>query len=255
MKRLLGFVVLLLCLMGSLNAGKASFRDVQLQNQRVKQAFLEKEFDFKSRLRNLGVDPTSFEIYIRVFKVEEELELWARSKNKREYKLVETYKFCENVGFPGPKRRQGDGQIPEGLYEINSFNPQSNYYLSLQVNYPNRADQLREGPADLGGLIFIHGGCQTIGCVPITDDKIKELYVAAVLAKSLGQGVIQVHFFPNRLSPEHYKQLATETTDTELVRFWGNLRTCIVYFNKYKFPPLIQVDNDGSYIYKHPYGT
>ncbi len=230
-----------------------SFKESQLQNKRVRNAFDEKATKIADMLSNMGVNPNSYEIYIRAFKTEEELEVWARSKGKSRFHLIETYQFCENVGFVGPKRRQGDGQIPEGMYKLSAFNPFSNYHLSLKVSYPNLADRKREGNYDLGGQIFIHGGCQTIGCIPITDDKIKELYLMAVQAKNAGQHKIDCHIFPNRLTRERFRSLIETSKDKELARFWGNLRTCIVYFNRYRFPPSVTVHSDGYYIYNHPY--
>jgi len=230
----------------------STFKESQLRNDRVRNAFNEKSTKVADMLANMGVNPNSYEIYIRAFKTEEELEVWARTKGRSQYRLIETYNFCENVGFVGPKRRQGDGQIPEGMYKLSGFNPVSNYHLSLKINYPNQADRYREGNYNLGGQIFIHGGCATIGCIPITDDKIKELYLMAVQARNTGQSNINCHIFPNRLSRERYKSLVDGTDNTELIRFWGNLRTCIVYFNRYKFPPAVKAHPNGHYIYTHP---
>jgi murein L,D-transpeptidase YafK len=86
-------------------------------------------------------------------------------------------------GKAGPKLREGDGQVPEGIYRIDGLNPNSSYHLSLKLNYPNDFDleQARtEGRTELGGDIFIHGKAVSIGKtragrVGIRSDQIKGL--------------------------------------------------------------------------------
>lgn len=113
-----------------------------------------------------------------------------------------TYPFCASSGILGPKRKEGDRQIPEGIYYINHFNPVSNFHLSLGINYPNPSDKILSDPAQPGESFYIHGNCVTIGCIPISDDKIKELYILAVEAYNNGQVKIPVHIFPDRLPNE-----------------------------------------------------
>jgi len=241
-------LVMLSAMLLSMRAG-SSFREEQMKYPRVRNAFAEKASTVKRVLRASGVDPDSYDIYIRGFKQEGVLEVWARNRGGGKYLRVAAYPFCATAGTVGPKRRQGDNQIPEGLYELSGFNPNSNYLLSLKVSYPNEADRRREGDFNLGGQIFIHGGCQTIGCIPITDDRIKELYIMAVQAKNSGQQKIRIDIFPNRLSLQQYDKLRRLARTGELVRFWGNLRTCITYFQRYRKPPDFSVDASGHYIY------
>ena len=77
-------------------------------------------------------------------------------------------------GQPWPQATQGDSQVPEGFYHMDRFNPLSNFHLSLGVSYPNQSDRILGASGRLGGDIFIHGDCVTIGCVPITDEGIRE---------------------------------------------------------------------------------
>ncbi|MCB9246871.1 MAG: hypothetical protein H6606_10625 [Flavobacteriales bacterium] len=229
-----------------------TFLDSQLQYGRVKQAFELKQDRVRNMLLRRNVNPEGFELYLRAFKEEGLLEVWARNKGTLKFEHIIDYPFCQNIGFPGPKRRRADGQIPEGMYKLIQFNPFSDYHLSLKINYPNQADRNREGDHDLGGMIFIHGGCSTIGCIPITDDKIRELYIMAVLATDQGQKEIDVHIFPNILDRECYMELASSAHDKELVKFWGNLRTSIVFFNRYQYPPIYSIDGKGVYHFKQP---
>lgn len=85
-------------------------------------------------------------------------------------------------------------QVPECFYNIEIFNPASSYYLSLGINYPNLSDKIKGEKSKLGGDIFIHGSTVTIGCILITDDKIKEVYIYSIYAKENGQNKIPFPF-------------------------------------------------------------
>jgi murein L,D-transpeptidase YafK len=108
-----------------------------------------------------------------------------KNTSDQEFLHIKTYTVCATSGLIGPKRMQGDLQIPEGFYYIDRFNPYSNFYLSLGINYPNTSDRILGDKNNLGGDIFIHGDCVTIGCLPITDSEIKELYIFCVEAKTM----------------------------------------------------------------------
>ncbi len=173
------------------------FKTDQLRYSRVRTAFAEKEKHLNEILSQKGLSTSQLQLAIFAYKNEKKVEVWATNTN--EYQLIKTYDFCSTSGSLGPKRQQGDMQIPEGLYHIDRFNPASNFYLSLGINYPNSSDRMRAN-GNAGGDIFIHGDCVTIGCIPITDDKIKELYALCVLAKDQGQNHIPVNIFPFKMS-------------------------------------------------------
>ena len=114
---------------------------------------------------------------ILVFKNERSVEVHAPG-----WKAPRIYPMTAFSGTLGPKLREGDGQIPEGIYGIEYLNPNSSYYLSLKVTYPNASDKLRakaDGRANLGGDIMIHGKAVTIGCVPVGDDAIEDIFYLA----------------------------------------------------------------------------
>ena len=117
---------------------------------------------------------------ILVFKSERMVELHARG-----WKEPRKYPMTAFSGKLGPKLCEGDGQIPEGVYQIEYLNPNSSYYLSLKVSYPNASDRARakaDGRTNLGGDIMIHGKAVTIGCVPVGDDAIEDIfYLASVV--------------------------------------------------------------------------
>ena len=99
-----------------------------------------------------------------------------------------------------------------------------------------------------GSDIFIHGDCVTIGCIPITDDKIKVLYILAVEARNNGQVKIPVHIFPARLDNATLEQLVIEeAASKDLVEFWSNLKLGYDYFQNNYTLPIVSVNVDGKY--------
>ncbi len=223
------------------------FKTDQKKNPRVAIAYHEKESMMRSVLLKNRIEIGKMEIFIRIFKKEKVVELWARNKREK-FIRIEYYPICESSGTLGPKRQQGDGQVPEGFYTITTFNPASNFYLSLRINYPNKSDRILGNSVNPGGDIFIHGNCVTIGCIPITDDKIKELYIYAVEARNNGQENIPVHIFPASLSDEDYRIIRDEyKSRPDLLRFWENLKEGFDYFEEKNDLPSITVDATGYY--------
>jgi murein L,D-transpeptidase YafK len=108
----------------------------------------------------------------------------------------------------------GDGQVPEGLYRVTTLNPWSRFHLSLRLDYPNAADRARNPGVPvsaLGGEIFIHGNCVTIGCVPIGDEAIEEVYLAALETRGRG-GEISVLVLPARPGSERWTALTRDAS-------------------------------------------
>lgn len=226
----------------------AGFKDQQLANARVKAAFIQKEPLLKQAfaVKKLAYPPKA--IFIRIFKREQVLEIWARADTGQAYVHVKDYPVCASSGDLGPKRRMGDGQVPEGFYRINHFNPFSNFHLSLGVDYPNASDRYFSRGHNPGGSIYLHGNCVTIGCVPIGDEGIKELYPLAVEARDNGQERIPVHIFPAKLDSAGFSALKAEyVTDTALLGFWANLKQGYDYFESNRRLPAISIDAKGRY--------
>lgn len=226
---------------------QASLKATQIKSKKVKAAYTEKWPQMKKLLEDKKIDPANYEVLIRAFKQEKKLEIWVKNKNAVQYTHLIDYDICETSGELGPKRQEGDGQVPEGFYSIDLFNPTSNYYLSMRVNYPNQADA-KKGKKPLGGAIMIHGNCVTIGCIPITDDKIKELYILCLESKAAGNNV-KVDSFPCKLSDENMKKLEASYSK-ELVDFWKNLKTGYDLFEKNKGKFSVSVDAKGNYVFK-----
>jgi murein L,D-transpeptidase YafK len=187
-------------------------------------------------------------IYIRALKLSEVMQVWVTDKNSDEYSLLVEYPFCTNSGKLGPKRQQGDYQIPEGFYHVDRFNPHSAFYLSLGINYPNSSDRKLSEHSNLGGDIFLHGNCVSIGCISITDDKIMELYVLSVEAKNSGQSKIPVHIFPWEMTEKNVQWLKVLFPgEDKMHALWDNLKEGYDYFETHKKLPKVSVGSDGYY--------
>ncbi len=144
------------------------------------------ENDVSNRLdtnfKSTGITIDQFQLSLIAYKEERLLEVYIRSTYQEPWKLLKTYPFTGFSGQLGPKLKEGDRQIPEGIYQIESLNPNSAYHLSLRVNYPNTFDiemGTLDHRTDLGSDIMIHGKNVTIGCIPIGDKNIEELFVLA----------------------------------------------------------------------------
>lgn len=244
-------LIIVMNLLFSNNLFSQSFKSKQLEFERVRTAYKEKEAILKQRYKKAGFASLAQTIFIRAFKESSELELWALNTTSKKYVLIHTYAICAKSGELGPKRKEGDGQVPEGFYDIGRFNPASNYYLSLGVSYPNQSDRILGGKNRLGGDIFIHGDCVTIGCLPLTDTFIKELYIACVEARTHGQKNIKVHIFPYRMNDKnHFGFTKSNAHKVALIRFWENIRVGYHYFENKKTLPIITVDKQGKYVFK-----
>jgi murein L,D-transpeptidase YafK len=227
---------------------ESSFALSQMRNQRVLDARIATRFNIKRLFEERGIRYPAAEMFIRIFKRERTLELWVRADGNPSFELLKNYDICALAGELGPKRRQGDSQVPEGFYAVDFFNPDSEYHLSLHVDYPNVRDRSLGG-GNLGGDIYIHGGCNSDGCLAVTDDGIMELYWLAVEARAAGQELIPVHIFPARLEPDELQRLQRVFADEpELGNFWATLRPGYEFFEENRRVPRIMVDRNGDYL-------
>ncbi|GAB4278512.1 MAG: murein L,D-transpeptidase [Marinilabiliales bacterium] len=225
------------------------FKNEQLRYPRVRTAYSNKYQFIDSLFKTKGVNLSSCKVFIRAFKFEEILEVWAKNPGDSIFTHIKDYKFCASSGVLGPKRKQGDGQIPEGIYYINKFNAWSGFHLALGINYPNKSDIILGDKTDPGNLIFIHGKCCTIGCIPITDDKIEELYIICVEAKNANQKEIPVHIFPFRFTDKRINWLNNNYNgDETLISFWNNLKDIYLNFEHTHNIFKINIDSNGNYI-------
>ena len=213
---------------------QTDFKARQMTFDRVKTAYKQKWELLKNELKTEGIGK-DYQLYLAAYKQEGRLEVWAKGKAQQKYSLFKIYTFCQHSGQLGPKVKEGDLQTPEGIYYITAFNPQSNFHLSLGINYPNETDLLRSAGQKPGSDIYIHGNCVTVGCIPITDDKIRELYVLAVEARSNGQAQIPVQIFPFKMTSENMAKLGGRFPQHQA--FWATLKSKYDLFDKTKRLP------------------
>jgi murein L,D-transpeptidase YafK len=157
-------------------------------------------------------------VLIRAFKKEAEMEIWKQRSDGR-YTFLKTFPMCRWSGQLGPKVREGDRQVPEGFYTITpgSMNPNSAYYLSFNVGYPNAYDRAL---GHTGGSIMVHGICSSAGCFSMTDQQVEEIYAIMREAFAGGQHAVQMQSFPFRMTAEN---MAKHRLDPN-IGFWRELK-------------------------------
>jgi murein L,D-transpeptidase YafK len=227
------------------------FLNNQKKFQRVRTAIHEKQEFIDKKLKENQIEIGNLNLVFVAYKEDDLLEVFAKNKKDINYKSILSYKVCSRSGKLGPKRMQGDKQVPEGFYHIDRFNPTSNFYLSLGLNYPNLSDRIKGNAGNLGGDIFIHGDCLTVGCLPITDNFIKEIYLLAVYARNNGQLKIPVYIFPFKMTDHNMKKYKKEyKTNVELISFWRNLQIGYNKFIATKKELNPKVAKNGDYYFK-----
>ncbi|MBL7776905.1 MAG: L,D-transpeptidase family protein [Chitinophagales bacterium] len=223
-----------------------SFEEIQKSFPRVSEAYERKEELIKMRCRSKDVAEEFGNMFIRVFKQEAQMEVWVRNSFGN-YILFNSYKVYAMSGTLGPKRQQGDAQVPEGFYHINEFNPYSNYLLSLGINYPNESDMKLSAAPKKGGSIFIHGGQVSAGCMAMSDYYIEDIYLCAVKARNQGQEKIPVHVFPFRMTTQNTYNALTKPENKAHAKLWANLQQGYLFFEQNKRVPDVYVSAEGYY--------
>ena len=188
-------------------------------------------------------------LLLRVFKEERVLEMWAAASPEGPFVHVGDHPVCASSGGPGPKARAGDGQVPEGLYRVTTLNPWSRFHLSLRLDYPNAADRARNPGVPvsaLGGEIFVHGDCVTIGCVPIGDEAIEEVYLAALETRGRG-GEVSVLVLPARPGAPRWSTLFKGASPGN-ASLWGSLAGISERLDKSHRLPSVRAGSDGTYL-------
>ncbi len=233
----------------SVSLGQTNFLTEQRKFSRVQKAYNEKNALINEELQMRKISRDKLNIIIVAFKKEKVLEIYAKENSDPFYSLLTEYPICASSGQPGPKRMSWDGQVPEGFYHINRFNPSSSFYLSLGLNYPNDSDLRKSNATDPGSDIFIHGSCVTIGCLPMTDNFIKEIYLYAAYARQAGQRKIPVYVFPFKMNDENMQKHVMQNMENTLLNFWRNLKSGYDLFFSGKKKLNIRVDREGHYLF------
>jgi murein L,D-transpeptidase YafK len=189
-----------------------------------------------SRMEQLQMKDTA-PILIRIFKEESQLEIW-KERNDGQYGLLKTYSICKWSGVLGPKVDEGDRQAPEGFYIVTpaQMNPQSHYYLSFNIGYPNAYDRAL---GRTGSNLMVHGACSSSGCYSMSDADAGEIFRVARDAFRGGQTEFQIEAFPFRMTAANM----AKHRDDPNVPFWKMLKVGYDHFEVSRRPPKIDVCN------------
>lgn len=182
------------------------------------------------------------EALLRVFKKEAIVELWMKPKGKSKYIRFKNYPICKFSGELGPKLKQGDKQSPEGFYQVTTkdMNPNSRYYLSFDLGYPNQYDRYH---GRTGDYLMIHGSCDSVGCYAMGNSQIEEIYYILLQAFANGQPAVNVHAFPFRLEAD----TLASYQDNRWYGFWQQLKAGYDRFNATQQDIDVEVI-DGQYV-------
>lgn len=181
-------------------------------------------------------------IMMRIFKQEGVLEIW-KAKSTGRYALVKEYEICKWSGQLGPKFKEGDRQAPEGYYDIkpHQMNPNSSYYLSFNMGFPNRFDRAH---GRTGSNLMVHGACSSAGCYSMTDEQVIEIYAFAREAFRGGQKAFQVQAYPFRMTAENM----AAHRDSQHYEYWEMLKVGYDHFELTQKPPKVDVC-DRRYVF------
>jgi len=185
MKQFIILVIVLLASMAFYQYGRAIYMPIvyKIKGKETLQSITAKlERQPASRIAAFLAD-TGFQTYPKeliLIGLKEEQMLQVYGQDDQGPRLIKEYPFTANSGVLGPKLKEGDKQIPEGIYGVGYLNPNSAYHLSIKVNYPNEFDKSKtkfDEVNEMGGDIFIHGKAASIGCIAIGDTGIEEVFL------------------------------------------------------------------------------
>ena len=184
-------------------------------------------------------------VFIRAFKEELQLELFIHNRHTQQFTLFRSYPIAASSGTLGPKLAEGDGQVPEGFYQVppSAMNPNSKYHLAFNLGFPNAYDRAH---GRTGSLIMIHGNQVSIGCLAMTDAKIEEIFTLCAAAHHHGQSAFPVHVFPFRMTANRMAQAAA----TPWHDFWQTLQPGYNLFEQTHQPPTVTVRH-GRYYFRN----
>lgn len=147
--------------------------------------------NLKTLCKEMDISWPPSRLRLIALKQEKVLEAWAADRDG-EFKRLITYAITAASGELGPKRKEGDLQVPEGLYRLTTLNPQSRFHLSIRVDYPNATDiaHSKLPVSDMGGDIYVHGNAVSIGCIAIGDKAIEQVFAMAKAVPESGHDIL-----------------------------------------------------------------
>lgn len=185
-------------------------------------------------------------VVLRLFKEENELEIWMKPSHDPLFTLFKVQRLAVSAGRPGPKLREGDGQAPEGFYEIRtgSLRPETRHHLGLDLGYPNAFDQaLGRG----GSEIMIHGGEAAAGGFGLASGAMDEVYALVDAALRGGEASVPVHLFPFRLTDQRMDEVVEGRS--RWTEEWANLKEGYDFFENVRLAPAVAAAS-GRYAFR-----
>lgn len=201
-------------------------------NSAINRYGLRTEPDLKKHFVAANVAYPPQDVALLAFKKEREIELWAKNEGVP-WRFIKKYPLTAFSGRLGPKLKEKDGQIPEGIYRLTNFNPFSSMHLSMMINYPNHYDRLqasKDGRKKLGDNIFLHGKSQSVGCLAVGDWAIDQLFL---LSHQVGLNHIKVIIAPNDLRM-HKAETGSFAQPGWLPELYHQLHHALQEFPKYQ---------------------
>lgn len=197
-----------------------------------------------SELKSLGLsagDP----VFLRLFKKEQELELWMQAQGQADFTLFRVYRLQASSLTPGPKRREGDRLIPEGFYyqtaaQYREFEKSDGDREEIDLGYPNDRD--RFDPDVSGAAVLAVGASRDSVCL-LSPSDMTEIKTMIGAAFSSGQRVLRMHLFPFRMSDEMMGREWNESSAT--ADLWIDLKEGYDFFENAGFPPSVTADSSG----------
>jgi murein L,D-transpeptidase YafK len=181
-------------------------------------------------------------VHVRIYKDEMALEVWMRGGGPT-YRLFKTFEICTYSGVTGPKLEEGDHQAPEGFYRVGQrqLNPTSRHHLAFNLGFPNQYDR---SLGRTGSALMVHGGCSSVGCYAMTDAGIDQIYAMVEAALGAGQGEVDVHIFPFRMTGE----AMLREKGSPWSGYWRNLKEGFDLFEASRVPPEVGACR-GRYVF------
>ncbi len=185
-------------------------------------------------------------VVLRLFKEEKELEIWMKPSSSPLYTLFKVHRVAASAGRPGPKLREGDGQAPEGFYEVSAegLRPGTRHHLGLDFGYPNALDR-RLGRT--GDEMMIHAGATAAGAYALSPQGMEEVYALADAALRAGEKTVGVHLFPFRLTDKRMDQVVEARG--RWTEGWVNLKEGYDFFENVRRPPSLEIEG-GRYVFR-----
>lgn len=185
-------------------------------------------------------------VVLRLFKEEQELEVWMKPASEPLYLLFKVHRIAASAGRPGPKLREGDGQAPEGFYEVTAgqLRPHTKHHLGLDLGYPNARDR-QLGRSGEG--MMIHAGDSAAGAYALSPEGMEEIYTLADAALRAGHRKVPVHIFPFRLTDKRMDQVVEG--QGRWMEEWIQLKEGYDFFENVRRPPVLGCEG-GHYVFQ-----